>query len=85
MREFEGAGLCVCQAWDGPSALALAIIAVVLINSEYGAWYPWTLAPVMLLDVKDGVLPVTALIEGSVGGIVISVLGGWHVTSRDVL
>lgn len=61
------------------------IIAVVAIQSDYGGWYPWTM-PVMVLGViKDGQMPMSQLLAGSVGGLVVALLGCWDVTRRDVL
>lgn len=68
---------------------AVGIVATVagmaVINSDYGPYYPWTLAAVAMLDYVRVGLPMTQLLAGALGGVAVAVVGGWEVTRRDVL
>jgi hypothetical protein len=74
--------------------ITMTIIGVFVIQSDYAGYYPWTLPvlvangfnarihPLNILD--DSVRPIGELLFGSVGGVVVAVLGGWDVVRRDV-
>lgn len=61
------------------------VIAVVLLQSDYSQWYPWTLSGVITYSLAEGLEPWAELAVGSPGGLVVAFLGGWDVTRRDVL
>ncbi len=75
--------------------VAMTIIGVMVIQSDYAGFYPYTL-PVLVANgfsdtirplniLEEGVRPVKELLVGSVGGLIAAVLAGWEVTRRDVL
>lgn len=75
--------------------IAMTIIGVVVIQSEWAGYYPYTL-PILVANgfsdtihplniLTEGVRPVRELLFGSVGGIVAALIGGWHFVRRDVL
>jgi hypothetical protein len=61
------------------------VVAVVLFQSDWGRFYPWTMPCLVAygLENGEGVLPL--LLTGCIGGIVAAFLGGWDVIRRDVL
>ncbi len=89
----------VAQRWSSfvvASAVGVAMttIGVIVIQSRYAGYYPWTL-PILVANgfseyihplnvLAEGVRPVKELLIGSVGGVVTAVLGGWNLTRRDV-
>ncbi len=90
----------VAQRWSSfavPCAVGIAftIAGVIVIQSEYAGYYPYTLPALVangfsenisaLNILEEGVLPVKELLFGSVGGLVAAALGGWHFIRRDVL
>jgi len=55
-------------------------------NSDWAYYYPWSLAQVTTRDFADqGIVVVSTLLLGVIGGIVAAVLGTWYVSRRDVL
>ncbi len=90
----------VAQRWSNfavPCAvgIAMTIAGVIVIQSKYAGFYPYTLPALVangfsenisaLNILAEGVLPVKELLFGSIGGLVAAALGGWHFTRRDVL
>jgi hypothetical protein len=61
------------------------VVAVVLIQSDWGQWYPWTLPGLVASGLNAGLDVQTELLVGSAGGVVAALLGGWDVIRRDVL
>ena len=61
------------------------VIAVVMVQSEWAQWYPWTLAGLVANGLETSQAVLTPLLIGSLGGVVIALLGGWDVVRRDVL
>jgi len=61
------------------------IVAVVVIQSDYAMWYPWTLPAQIGNDLADGKNPLWQIAAGGLGGIVVALAAGWDVTRRDVL
>jgi len=90
----------VAQRWPSFAVasgvgIALTVVGAVVIQSDWASAYPYTLPVIVangfaseamrsLHGFTDGV-PWAQLLLGSVGGIVAAILGGWHVTRRDVL
>lgn len=75
--------------------IAMTIIGVIVIQSDYAGYYPWTL-PVLVANgfnsrinplniLEEGVRPWRELAAGSLGGLIVAVVGGWDVVRRDVL
>jgi hypothetical protein len=65
--------------------IAAMVIAVVLFQSDYSRWYPWTLSGVITYSLAEGLEPWAELMVGTLGGVASAILGGWDVTRRDVL
>lgn len=65
--------------------VALTIVAVIVLQSKYNVYYPWTLPAVVTRQaIVDGQLNYLALVCASLGGIVAAVLGALEFTRRDV-
>lgn len=75
--------------------IAMTIIGVIVIQSDYAGVYPWTL-PVLVANgfnnsirplniLEEGVRPIRELLIGSLGGVAVALLGGWDFIRRDVL
>jgi lantibiotic transport system permease protein len=65
--------------------IAAMVIAVVFFQSDWGQWYPWTLPGLVANGLETGQDVHTQLLIGSLGGVVVALLGGWDVIRRDVL
>jgi hypothetical protein len=65
--------------------VAAMVVAVVMIQSDWAAWYPWTLPGLVAngLEVGEEILP--QLLLGCFGGPAVALLGGWDVARQDVL
>jgi hypothetical protein len=61
------------------------VVAVILFQSDWGQWYPWTLPCLVTNGLENGRGVLTQLLIGSVGGGVAALVGGWDVVRRDVL
>lgn len=71
-----------------PSALGIVmtVAGIMVINSDYGPYYPWTLSAVAMLEwVREGLLPLAPLAVSVIGGVAVALVGGWDVVRRDVL
>jgi hypothetical protein len=58
---------------------------MIVINAEWGTYYPWALSAMALNSIENGVRPVGELAFSGGGGLVVALLGGWEFTRRDVL
>lgn len=65
--------------------IAAIVIAVVLLQSEWSEWYPWTMPGLVANGLEEGQWPGSQLLVGSLGGLAVALLGGWDVSRRDVL
>jgi len=66
--------------------MVLTVAGVVIINSDWGSFYPWAMPGVIVNQFSKGMsLLRPELIFGCIGGIVVALLGCWDVTRRDVL
>ncbi len=61
------------------------VVAVLMVQSDWSQWYPWTLAGIVTNNLREGLDPMAGLALGSLGGVVGALLGGWNVVHRDVL
>jgi hypothetical protein len=62
------------------------IIAVIVMQSDYGPYYPWTLPAVATREaIVNGNLRFVPLAIGVLGGVAVAILGGIDFTRRDVL
>lgn len=65
--------------------IAAVVVAVVLLQSDWGPWYPWTMPALVVSRLEEGQDVGAQLLLGSLGGLLVGLLGGWEVTRRDVL
>jgi lantibiotic transport system permease protein len=61
------------------------VAAVILVQSDYNMWYPWTMPAVVVRFSLEGTAVRTSVLVGAVGGVVIAALGCWDASRRDVL
>jgi hypothetical protein len=75
------------QSFVVASAVGVAamVVAVVAIQSDWAAWYPWTLAGLVANGLEAGEEILPQLLLGCLGGLAAALLGGWDVVRRDVL
>jgi hypothetical protein len=67
------------------TGIVAMVVAVLVLQSDLGPWYPWTLSGMVLHSLEEGLPYATQLLLGSLGGLVVAVVGGWDVVRRDVL
>jgi hypothetical protein len=66
--------------------IVLTVAGVVVINSEWGSFYPWALAGLIINSLNKGeALPLREFLFGSLGGVVAALVGSWDITRHDVL
>lgn len=65
--------------------IVLTIAGIMVINSEYAPYYPWTLSAYAELTYSRGGDPSASLVTAAAGSVLVSLLGGWNVVRRDVL
>ncbi len=65
--------------------VAAMVVAVVMIQSDWAAWYPWTLPGLVANGLEAGEEILPQLLLGCLGGPLIALVGGWDVVRRDVL
>ena len=90
----------VAQHWSSFAiasgvGIALTVASVIVIQSKYAGFYPYTLPALVangfsesigaLNFFAEGVLPVRELLFGSIGGLIAATMGDWHFVQRDVL
>lgn len=90
----------VAQRWPSfivacAVGIAMTVISVIVIESDYAGFYPYTL-PVLVANgfsetirplniLEEGVRPLKELLVGSLGGLLAAAIAAWDVTRRDVL
>jgi lantibiotic transport system permease protein len=67
------------------AGIAAMVVAVILFQSDWSQWYPWTLPGLVTYRLGEGEKALAELLAGSIGGLAVAVVGGWEVTRRDVL
>jgi hypothetical protein len=65
--------------------IGAVVVAVLMVQSDWNNWYPWTLPAVVSQGMKDGLNIARPLVAGAIGGVAAAVVGGWDVIRRDVL
>ena len=66
--------------------VALTVAGMVVVNSDWGSFYPWALPGLIVNGLnKEESFPLAEFLVGSFGGVAVALLGGWEVTRRDVL
>lgn len=66
------------------AGIAAMVVAVVVMQSDWSTWYPWTLAGLAVFGLEEGSDVLPQILAGSLGGLAFAVLGMWDVTRRDV-
>lgn len=61
------------------------VAAVMLLQSDYSAWYPWTMPALVARTWSMGQDIMRPLLLGVLGGLVVAIAGCWDVSRRDVL
>jgi hypothetical protein len=62
------------------------VLGVIVVNSEWGSFYPWALAGLIVNGLNKGEsLPLLEFLLGSLGGLVAALVGGWEITRRESL
>jgi len=67
------------------AGIVATMAGVLVINSDWAKFYPWTLPGRVSIGFMEGDAIAAELALGIVGGIVVALAGGWEVTRRDVL
>lgn len=65
--------------------IAMTVAGVVIVNSDWGSFYPWAVAGLVSNQFNEGVVLLPELLFGCLGGIGAAIIGGWDVVRRDVL
>jgi hypothetical protein len=66
--------------------IAATVVAVIVVESDYLAYYPWTLPAMLSMDaVNKGTFSLFVLACGALGGVLGAILGGLEFVRRDVL
>jgi lantibiotic transport system permease protein len=65
--------------------IVMTIAGIVVINVDWGTYYPWIIPAALLDNLVTGGLAVGRLLLGCLGGVVAAIIGGWEFTRRDVL
>lgn len=89
----------VAQRWSSfvvasGVGIAMTIIGVFVIQSDYAGYYPWTLPVLVANGFNERIHPLNILDEstqpflelgfGSVGGLIVAIIGGWDVVRQEV-
>ncbi|MBN2002457.1 MAG: ABC transporter permease [Anaerolineae bacterium] len=90
----------VAQRWSSFAVasavgIALTVAGVIVIQSDYAGFYPYTLPTIVtngfsgsaggISVLEENAAPIRELLFGSLGGLVAAAIGGWRFTRRDVL
>jgi hypothetical protein len=67
------------------TGITAVVIAVVLFQSDWNQWYPWTMPGIVANSLEQGLQPWGEIVLGSLGGLLAAVAGGWEITRREVL
>lgn len=65
------------------TGIAATVAGVLVINSDWGPYYPWALPALLSLGGERPEDWLARLLFAIVGGILVAVIGGWDVTRRD--
>jgi lantibiotic transport system permease protein len=67
------------------AGIVAVVVSVIVVQSDYGGWFPWTMTVTVLNALREGTMPLSQLLGGALGGVAVCLLGCWDVTRRDVL
>jgi len=65
--------------------IAMTVAGAFFVQADWGGFWPWALPGFIANEFSDGFVHLPEMIFGTVGGVVVALLGGWDVTRRDVL
>lgn len=83
MLGHSGRSFISCAA-IGRSDAAI-VIGVLLFQSDWNVWYPWTLPRLVTYSLEDGLAPIRQLLASSLGGLAVASVGTLDLICRDVL
>jgi len=66
------------------TGIALTIAGVFIIHADWGNFWPWALPGAIGNKFSENVVLVPELLFGSIGGVLVALLGGWDVARQDV-
>lgn len=64
--------------------IVMTVLGVAVINSKYGPYYPWIISALVINQHRSGLDYLTPLLVGTLGGLAMTVIGGWFFLRRDV-
>ncbi len=67
------------------AGIVATVCAVFVIQSDWGFYYPWTLAGIVASKMIEDEAPLMSVALGALGGIFVALVGGWDVSRQDVL
>jgi hypothetical protein len=65
--------------------IGMTVAGMVVVNWKWGRFYPWAMPGMMANQYMNGITPVAELLFGSLGGLIVAIVGCWEFTRRDVL
>lgn len=65
--------------------IAMTVSGIVVINSDWAIYYPWTLTAVSINHFGNGQTISNGMLFAGVGALIIALAGGWEFLRRDVL
>jgi hypothetical protein len=67
------------------AGIVLTVAGMFIVNAKWGHLYPWALPGLIANDFSKGAaIPAGRVLFGSLGGLLVAVLGGWEMTRQDV-
>lgn len=67
------------------AGITLTVAGILVVQSDWGSFYPWALPGLLVNQLSKGDTYTAELLFGSLGGIIVGLIGGWDVTRRDVV
>ncbi len=65
--------------------IAMTFAGVFIIHARWGAYWPWAMPGDIANEFSAAVVRLPQLLAGTIGGVILAVLGGWDVSRQDVL
>ena len=65
--------------------IVMTVAGVLVINSKYGVYYPWAAPGLAISKMNEGNSALPQVLVGLIGGPIVTILGAWDMTRRDVL
>ncbi len=67
------------------AGIVATVAGVIVVNSDWAGFYPWTLPGQVSIGFMQGEAVGLQVVLGTLGGIVVALVGGWDVIRQDVL